>query len=147
MKKTVNLDELQLLKRGNIFKHGLFTLIGFLLINAMVHSCGITWAKEKREELTIILFVVTIIIIECICYDIYPLTENKQKYFINFAGFFGLMMIILCMYDFLYENIDVFVNGMISESALGIVYGMMFLSTCFVYKLKLKYNDNHEHEE
>ncbi|MGX8833301.1 hypothetical protein ACWG0P_03730 [Amedibacillus sp. YH-ame6] len=147
MKKSEHLDELQLLKRGNVFKHGLFSLIGLLLINALLYSCGIQWAEGKWSELTIILFVVVLCIIEFVCYDIYPLTERKQKRFIYFSGLFGLLAIIACMYDFIFEYAKIIVNGKISESALGVIYGAMFLSTFIAYKLKTKYNANHEIDE
>lgn len=147
MKNLGHLDELQLLKRGNVFKHGLFSLIGLLLVNALLYSCGIKWTEGKWAELTIILFVVILCIIEFICYDIYPLTERKQKNLIYFSGLFGLLAIIFCMYDFIFEYAKIIVNGKITESALGIIYGIMFLSTFIVYKLKTKYNANHENNE
>lgn len=79
MKMIKHLDELQLLKRGNVFKHGLFFLVGLLLVNNLLFSYGIEWASGKWAELTIILFVVVVCSIEFIYYDIYPLTEKSKN--------------------------------------------------------------------
>lgn len=147
MNKTKNLDELQLLKRGNIFKHGLFSLSGLLFVNTLLYSWGIEWTSGKWAELTIILFVVMLCSIEFIYYDIYPLTERKQKKLIYFSGLFGLLAIIACMYDFIFENVGIIVNGKITESALGMIYGVLFISIFLAYILKIKYNAKHKNEE
>lgn len=74
------LDERQLMLRGNVFKHGLYTLIGLLLLNAFLYGIGFEWASGKWPELTLILFTVMVCSIEFIYYEIYPLTEKNQKY-------------------------------------------------------------------
>lgn len=147
MGKIKKLDELQLLKRGNVFKHGMFCLIGLLLINTLLYSQGIEWASGKWAELTIILFTIVLCSIEFIYYDIYPLTENKQKHLIHFLGLFGLVALIACIYDLTIGNTGVIVDGKITESALGVIYGLMFISVFVVYKLKKQYNAKHEYDE
>lgn len=147
MKKIGNLDELQLLKRGNVFKHGLFSLVGMLLINSLLYSCGIEWASGKWAELTIILFVIALCSIEFIVHDIYPFTEKKQKFAIYFLGLFGLAAIIACIYDLLTGKTGIIVEGKIVSSALGIAYGVIFVSVYLAYKFKNKYNTLHENNE
>jgi hypothetical protein len=147
MKKLGHLDELQLLKRGNVFKHGLFSLVGLLLLNALLYSCGIEWASGKWAELSIIMITVAICSIEFICHDIYPLTEKRQKGLIAFCGLFGAAAIIACLYDVVFENVPIVPNGKISESALGIIYGVMFASIFLAYKFKKKYNAKHENDD
>ena len=147
MRKIKNLDELQLLKRGNVFKHGLFCLIGLLLLNALLYSQGIEWASGKWAELTIVLFTVVLCSIEFIFYDIYPLTEGKQKHLIYFCGLFGLVALVACVYDLASANTGIVDNGKISASALGAVYGLMFLFVFIVYMLKKQYNKKHEYDE
>ena len=39
------------------------------------------------------------------------------------------------------------VDGKITETALGIIYGLMFISVFVVYKLKKQYNAKHENDE
>lgn len=147
MRKIKKLDELQLLKRGNIFKHGMFCLIGLLLLNTLLYSQGIEWASGKWAELTIILFTIVLCSIEFILYDIYPLTENKQKHLIYFLGLFGFVALIACIYDLIVVKSGIVVDGKITETALGIIYGLMFISVFVVYKLKKQYNAKHENDE
>lgn len=144
MKKINNLDELQLLKRGNIFKHGFFILIALLLINSLLYSYGIEWATGKWSELSIVLFTIVICSIEFICYDIYPLTEKNQKYLIYFLGLFGITAIIACIYDLAVGNEAIIIEGKISSTALGIIYGVMFIAIFLAYKIKTKYNSLQE---
>ncbi len=146
MLKVKNLDEFQLLKRGNVFKHGLFTLIGLLLVNTLLYSCGIEWASGKWPELTIILFVVMLCSIEFICYDIYPLTEKRQKLSIYFLGLFGVISIVACSYDFIFQQVGIIADGKITDSALGIIYGVMFIAVFLAYKLKTKNNAKQEND-
>ena len=142
MKKRGHLDELQLLKRGDVFKHGFLSLTGLLLVNALLYSYGIEWTSGKWAELTIILFVIVLCSVEFIYYDIYPLTEKRQKGGIYFLGLFGLISIAACGYDLAVEKIGIIADGKITASALGILYGIlygiMFLSVFFAYKLKTK---------
>ncbi|MDH6368115.1 MULTISPECIES: hypothetical protein [unclassified Breznakia] len=147
MKEIKHLDELQLLKRGNVFKHGLFSLVGLLLINALLYSCGIEWASGKWAELTIILLVVVLCSIEFIYYDIYPLTERKQKYLIYFSGLFGFVALIACIYDLVIEEVRIVASGKITDGALGIIYGILFMVVFLTYILKVKHNAKHENEE
>ena len=147
MRKIKKLDELQLLKRGNIFKHGMICLIGLLLLNTLLYSQGIEWASGKWAELTIILFTIVLCSIEFILYDIYPLTENKQKHLIYFLGLFGFVALIDCIYDLIVGKSGIVVDGKITETALGIIYGLMFISVFVVYKLKKQYNAKHENDE
>lgn len=147
MRKIKKLDELQLLKRGNIFKHGMFCLIGLLLLNTLLYSQGIEWASGKWAELTIILFTIVLCSIEFILYDIYPLTENKQKHLIYFLGLFGFVALIACIYDLIVGKSGIVVDGKITETALEIIYGLMFISVFVVYKLKKQYNAKHENDE
>ena len=147
MRKIKKLDELQILKRGNIFKHGMFCLIGLLLLNTLLYSQGIEWASGKWAELTIILFTIVLCSIEFILYDIYPLTENMQKHLIYFLGLFGFVALIACIYDLIVGKSGIVVDGKITETTLGIIYGLMFISVFVVYKLKKQYNAKHENDE
>lgn len=147
MKNIKKLDELQLLKRGNIFKHGLFLLIGLLLFNAFLYSYGIKWTSGKWDELTIVLFVIVWCSLEFIIYDIYPFSEKRQKYLIYFCGLFGVVALIACIYDLTIGNVAVLIDGKITESALGVVYSLMFIAIWIIYIIKTKYNAMHENDE
>ncbi len=147
MKNIKDLDELQLLKRGNIFKHGLFSLGGLLLINVLLYSFGIEWAQGKWAELTIILFTVALCSIEFICCDIYPLGEKRQKILICLLGLLGLTEIVICVYELINEHLDIITDGKITDSALAVAHGLMFFSIYIAYNLRSNYNKRHENEE
>lgn len=147
MNKTEHLDEFQLLKRGNVFKHGLFSLGGLLLVNALLYSCGIEWASGKWAELTIILFTVALCCIEFIYYGIYPLTEKRQKFLYYFAGLFGTVAIVSGIYELVSEKARIIVDGHIADSVLMIAYGIMFAAILVAYIIKTKHDARHEKDE
>ena len=57
------------------------------------------------------------------------------------------MALIACIYDLTIGNTGIIVDGKITESALGVIYGLMFISVFVVYKLKKQYNAKHEYDE
>lgn len=145
--KKEKLDERQLLIRGNIFKHGFLVLVSLIFCNALLGIYGgFEWATGKWPELTILLFAITVCCVEFILYDIYPLTEKRQRYLIYFMGAFGVVSIGACLYEMLAQNIPALVEGTLTPNALGIVYGGMFLSICLTYIGKAVYNKKVEQE-
>lgn len=147
MNKLNNLDELQLIKRGNIFKHGLYTLAGLLLANALLYSIGVQWAPGKWAELTFLLITVVLCSIEFIYYEIFPMTEKRQKYAIYFLGLFGLGAIVACTLELVQGKTGIIAEGKIVSSALGILYGLLFFSVFVTFILKKQYKSKHENDE
>ncbi|MDR1736518.1 MAG: hypothetical protein LBR85_06590 [Oscillospiraceae bacterium] len=141
------LDELQLLKRGIVFKHGLFTLVALLLINALLYSQGIEWVSGKWGELIIVFFVIVLCNIEFIYYDISPLGERRQKYLIFFCGLLGATTVIACTYELVMEDTGIIVDGKINRNVLGILFGIMILAIFIAYMLKAKFNTKREDNE
>lgn len=66
---------------------------------------------------------------------------------IYFSGIFGFAALLACIYDLIIEKAGVIVNGKITESALDIIYGAMFIAVFLTYKLKTKHNAKHENDE
>ncbi len=145
--KIKNLDERQLIIRGNIFKHGLFMLVGLLLLNSFLYNMGVDWATGKWAELTIILFTIICCSIEFIYYDIYPLTKSTHKFGILLLGLFGLISIGLCIYEMQVEKIAFIVNGKVTDDGLGIIFGFMFLSIPAAKLIKSFYVNNKNEED
>lgn len=142
-----HLDERQLLIRGDIFKHGLCILTILIFSNSILNLFyNFEWADGRWSELTIILFTITVCSIEFISYAIYPLKEKRQKYLIYILGAFGVISIVLCLYEMVTLNISVIMNGKLSSNALGILYGIMFLSIFITYILKNVYSKENEME-
>lgn len=142
------LDERQLLIRGNIFKHGLFIVSILIFLNSMINIfLGFEWASGRWSELTILLLAVTICCIEFICYDIYPFIEKRQKYLIYFLGAYGVVSICLCLYEMITLNITPIADGNLSSHILGVLHGSMFLSIYITYTCKKIYDRKIESEE
>ena len=70
--------------------------------------------------------------IEFIIHGIFPLSEQRQKFLYYFCGLFGIAAIIACGYDLLNEKTALITDGKIAESALGVIYGVMFLAIFLV---------------
>ncbi len=134
------LDERQLMIRGNIFKHGLFLLTALLLSNSLLYNLGFEWVAGKWAELTLILLTVVFCSIEFIYFDIYPLTRNIQKIGIFLLGLFGSLSVVSCLYEITTQKTGFVMDGKITNNALGIVYGFMFISLTIAYIIKAYYN-------
>ncbi len=141
------LDELQLLKRGNVFKHGLFILGGLVLFNAFLENNNIFVLNSKWSAQLIVLVTVAICGIEMICYDIYPLTENRQKLLIYFVGLFGIALIIISIFEMLNEQISFIYNRQVTEAGTGILFGCIFISITAAYIIKSKCNTRQREED
>ncbi len=147
LKTTKHLDELQLVKRGNVYKRCLFVLVSLLLLNTILYSFGIEWAEGRWPELTIIIFVIVLCHIEFIYYEIYPLSENMQKFLAYFSGIIGIAAIIACVYEAITEKPGIIADGKIVISVLGGVYGLMLTSIFVAYMLKKRLNARHGDNE
>ena len=141
------LDELQLLKRGNVFKHGLLILGGLVLLNSFLANNNIFVINEKWSASLIVLVTVAICGIEMICYDIYPLTEKRQKLFVYFVGLFGIVSIIISIFDMLNEQVSFIHNSQITDTGVGLIFGGIFVSITIAYIVKSYYNSKQKNED
>jgi hypothetical protein len=135
------LDELQLLKRGNVFKHGLFTLGGLILLNTFLENNNIFVLNDKWTTPVIVLFTVAVCGIEMIYYDIYPLVERRQRLLIYFVGLFGIISIIIAVFEMLNGQISFINNRQVSDEGIGILFGIIFISITAAYIIKSYYNN------
>jgi hypothetical protein len=141
------LDELQLLKRGNVFKHGLFILGGLVLLNAYLENNNIFVLNDRWAVPLIVLVTVAACAIEMICYDIYPLTEKRQKLLIYFVGLFGLASIIISVFEMLSGQISFIHNSQVTDEGIGILFGCTFVSITTAYIIKSFYNAKQKDED
>jgi uncharacterized membrane protein YuzA (DUF378 family) len=144
--KMKKLDELQYIKRGNIFKHCLFTIIGLLLIYVVSLESGVVITSQRNALIMIILFVVSLFCIEMICYDIYPLSEKRQRILYIIIGLFGLGCIIISIKEMIEKEAGFIENQMISDNGAGILIGCFLFSILLAYLIKAIYNKKNEEE-
>ena len=138
--KIKKLDELQIIKRGNIFKHCLFTIIGLLLLYLILLESDIVLMSQRNAITLIILIVVSMFCIEMICCDIYPLSEKRQRFIYLFMGLTGLLIISISSRDVISHETRFIENEMLSDTGAGIIMGGLFLSILFVYIIKSVHN-------
>ena len=138
--KIKKLDELQYIKRGNIFKHCLFTIVGLLMIYTAMLEFDIIIASHRNALILIIIFIVSLFCIEMIYYEIYPLSEKRQKFLYLFAGLLGLTIIIAMSYELISGETRFMESQMLSDAGAGIIMGVMFLMIPAAYLIRRVHN-------
>jgi hypothetical protein len=138
--KLKNLDELQLIKRGNVFKHCLFTVIGLLLFYVLTLELDIVFMSQRNALILIILSVVALFCIEMICYDIYPLSEKRQKFLYFFEGIFGAVVVTVSIYEMVSGEAGFIENEMLTDEGAGVIMGGLFILILLAYIGKSVYN-------
>jgi len=138
--KTKKLDELQYIKRGNIFKHCLFTIIGLLLLYIALVEFDIILMSQRNALLLIIIFIVSLFCIEMICYGIYPLSEKRQMFIYMIAGLCGLTVTIIALCEMVFGKESFIENEMLSDFGAGVILGCLLFAIFFAYAIKSKYN-------
>ena len=138
--KIKKLDELQIIKRGNIFKHCLFTIIGLLLLYLILLESDIVLMSQRNAITLIILIVISMFCVEMICYGIYPLSEKRQRFIYLFMGLAGLLIIIISSRDVISNETRFIENEMLSDAGAGIIMGGLILLIFFAYIIKSVHN-------
>ncbi len=82
MKCKNDLDERQLLQRGNVFQHGLVLFFVLVAVNAVLKDDGIVWAEGMWENMLIIWAVVMLCLGEFAVKEIYPMGGGMSVIYI-----------------------------------------------------------------
>ena len=138
--KFKKLDELEIIKRGNIFKHSYFVTIGLLLLYYLSLTLDIIFISQQNALLLIIFFIVSLFCIEMILHDIYPLTEKRQRFIYVFLGLDGIVILATSVYDLIFGEASFIENRMISNSGTGIILGFIVFSVLLAYIFRSVYN-------
>jgi uncharacterized membrane protein HdeD (DUF308 family) len=134
--KIKKLDELQYIKRGNIFKHCLFTVIGLLLLHILATELGIVFTSQRNALLLIVFFIISLFCVEMIYHGIYPLSEKRQKFLYIVMGLCGIVIIAASVYDMVSGNAGFAENGLLSDSGAGVFIGGLSLAIFVAYIIK-----------
>ena len=134
--KIKKLDELELIKRGNIFKHCLFTVIGLLFVHIAMMELNIILMSQRNAVVLIIIFIVSLFCIEMICYGIFPLSEKRQKFVYIIAGLCGVAAVIFTVIELLYGEEGFIVNEMLSDTGTVGVMGCLLFAILLAYVIK-----------
>jgi len=138
------LDELQIIKRGNIFKHCFFTVLVLLMLYAAMLQLGVVLVQHQTGLILVALFSVSQFIIEMNLCDIYPLSEKRQRFLYYFIGLMGLFTVIVSAYGLVEGETGFIEDDLLSSSGAEIIMGCMFLVVFLVYIAKRIYNRQKE---
>ncbi|NBK78947.1 hypothetical protein D5272_10215 [bacterium D16-76] len=89
-----DLDERQLLQRGDVFQHGIILFFVLLLVNAFLKEGGITWAEGMWENLLIIWAVIALCLGEYAIKEIYPIGGGMTVIYVM-EGLCGAFLLVV----------------------------------------------------
>jgi len=138
--KIKKLDELQLIKRGNVFKNCLFVLIGLLFLNIVMLESGMVFIDQRSAMVLMILSIVVLLSVQMIYYEIYPLSEKRQRAVYAVAGLFGLAAVVFSAVIMATGEAAFVENAMLSEIGSIMIMGGLFLTIPIAYFIRRVYN-------
>lgn len=143
--KKCNLDERQLMIRGNIFKHGWALSLSLLVINTVLQDIfGHRIFIGLWDSLFILALTVSVATIEMIYYEIYPLTKQVHKRLYILLGIMGFVFIGFGLYYILMEQEPILVAGMVNIAPSMICVGACYLSVYIAYLIVEKLRQEEE---
>ena len=134
--KFKKLDELQKIKRGNVFMHCYFATIFLIIANYLMLAFDFAAVSQQNALLLMLLLIVSLFCIEMICYEIYPITEKRQRILYIVIGLYGIFLLALGFIDILSDEASFIEDHMISNAGVGIILGCLMFSILFAYILK-----------
>lgn len=129
--KNCNLDERQLLQRGNVFKHTTIMLFALILINAMLKDYNITWAEGRCENMLIFWAGATLALCEYNLRDIAP-AGQQQGILCIFLGVCGAALLVLGLIH-AFGGTALLKNGMLTVVGAGMMQGLAMLVIFFTF--------------
>ena len=138
-KSCSELDERQLLLRGNVFQHVVVLLFGLIFLNAMLKDCGVTWAEGKGETLIIFWAGATLGLCEFILRGLNP-AGRRQGVLFGFFGLSGAVLAGLSLSDVLAEGQPLLSGQMLTGTAVTLIQGAAMLAIFFTYLGKTLYD-------
>lgn len=139
-----DLDERQLLQRGNVFQHGIGLFFVLVLINAFFKEEGIVWAEGMWENLLIIWAVITLCLGEFAIKEIYPMGGGMNVIYI-LEGVFGAFLFIMGIMEAANGLEPLFVEEhVLSRTGAQIIQGFLMIVLLLVFCGKKVYNRRKE---
>ena len=142
-----NLDERQLLQRGNVFQHTLILLVVLLIANAFLKEEGIVWAEGMWENILIVWGAISLCCCEFIFLEIYPMGKGQTAFYavLGIAG----MAILGMSFFHLAAGTESLTDGYMLTSQGGMVLEAVFLIVIFLVSVfqKLYHRKRREDED
>lgn len=120
------LDERQLLMRGNVYQHVVVILMALLLINGFLKDYNITWAEGMWENILIFWAGAGVGIAEFILQDINP-KGVRQRILYGMFGACGGVLFILGGIHVLVQHRPLVENGMLTVMGAEMIQATVLL--------------------
>ncbi|NBI17666.1 hypothetical protein D1841_08765 [Neglecta sp. X4] len=142
-----DLDERQLLQRGDVFQHGIILFFVLLLANAFLKEGGIVWAEGMWENLLIIWSVITLCMCEYAVKEIYPMGGGMTVIYV-LEGACGAFLFIMGVVEVSmgWEPLAL-EGGALSRTGAQIVQGFLMVLLLLVFCGKKVYNHRKETQD
>lgn len=134
------LDERQLLQRGDVFQHGIILFFALLMVNAFLKEEGIVWAEGMWENLLIIWAVIVLCLGEYAIKEIYPIGGGMTVTYVlegacgAFLFIMGVMEVSMGWEPLALEG------GALSRTGAQIIQGFLMVLLLLVFCGKKVYN-------
>lgn len=134
------LDERQLLQRGDVFQHGILLFFALLMVNAFLKEEGIVWAEGMWENLLIIWAVIALCLGEYAIKEIYPIGGGMTVIYV-LEGACGAFLFIMGVVEVSmgWEPLAL-EGGTLSRTGAQIIQGFLMVLLLLVFCGKKVYN-------
>ena len=134
-----DLDERQLLIRGNVFQHMTVLLLSLLLLNGFLKDEGITWAPGMWENILILWAGLGLGLTEYILRDIAP-AGCRQNILYTFEGICGGILLVLSLGHVLGEGRPLAANGALTLEGAHLISALVMVGIFLVFAAKRLYD-------
>lgn len=140
--KLKKLDEYELIMRGDIFKRTLLFMGICLLLYTFLFDMDIIFLHVVHANLLIIMAAVTFFSISMIHKNIYPLSENRQRFVMFSAGACGLIALVLSVVSVFDNKESLIMSGYMSEDFVVMILGALLILIPAYYLIhKMRYKE------
>lgn len=126
------LDERQLMMRGNVFQHMAVLLMMLLLLNGFMKDYGVSWAPGMWENMLILWAGIFLGLTEYILRDITPAGSRQGLLYIG-HGLCGAVLLVLDLGHILGEGSPLAANGALTEDGAHLIFALEMLGIFLVY--------------
>lgn len=131
-----DLDERQLLQRGNTLKHGLITMSFLVLLDAFLKDNGIFIVEGVWSSILIVVLVSVLCIHENILRDVLNIEEKFSNLWVLFFGIGGVILLIWSIIDIASGFVSVMIDGQLTREGVSLVMAICWSSLLFTYFYK-----------
>lgn len=124
--RTCELDERQLLLRGNVFQHMVILMLSLLLINGFLKEEGITWAPGMWENMLILWAGIGLGLTEYILRGITPAGARQSTLYI-FEGICGGVLLALSLTHILGEGRPLAADNALTEEGAHLIFALVMV--------------------